>query len=497
MLPLLLLPALAADWPDLSKAPSGSGTLSNDVALVIAIEDYWKLPDVPGARANGEAWTAYFRSRGIGMVKTVYDEEATREEMLSAAEVVRGRRREGGNAWVVYVGHGSPGDGTGALVGADASNTASSLENRALPQSALVDALGAKDGLPVVAVIDACFSGTSAAGRLTGEALQPVRPVTVKAQTATVLVAARGDQYAGPLPGLGRPAFSWLLLGAMRGWGDGNGDGTVSAQEALDWTSDRIAEHVTTRRQEPSGAGELSRHLARGAEPAPDLAALVGDARSASAPVPAPVANTPAPAPAAPASPVTATTRPTASTTTAAAAKGDGSAGPVSAVDTWLKSSAAGFGSAVEGFTSSVAGDDAPADDAPAEDDLVDTGVPARAGGSTFSDRYVGMSAPSLTPGAGQAMACFARPTMVGYALPLSVWDCNREVLSLGVGEYNCVPLTPGQHQLGATAPLTPNGPAATASVNAGEVRYYFVGFSAVATQVVEVSQADFSQVAQ
>lgn len=491
MLPFLLQAAVAADWPDLTKAPSGSGSLSNDVALVIAVEDYWKLPDVPGARANGEAWTAYFRSRGIGLVKTVYDTEATKEDMLAAAEIVRGRRRDGGTAWLVFVGHGSPGDGTGALVGADASGTASSLENRALPQSALLDALGAGEGLPVVAVIDACFSGTSASGRLTGEALQPVRPVTVKASTATVLVAARGDQYAGPLPGLDRPAFSWLVLGAMRGWGDTDGNGTVSAQEALDWTSDRIAEHVSTRRQEPSGAGELSRPLARGSEPAPDLAALVGGARSASAPAsktaPASTASTAGTAPSASTpSPASATSKAEPRATPAST----GTSGPVGAAGEWLKSAASGFGSSVDDAASAW-GAGAPGTEGG------DTGQAPAPAGATFSDRYVGSSAPSLTPAAGQAMACFARPTMVGYALPIAVWDCNREVLALGVGEYNCVPLTPGQHQLGVTAPLTPTGPAATASVGAGQVRYYFVGFSAVATQLVEVSAAEFAAVAQ
>jgi hypothetical protein len=48
-----------------------------------------------------------------------------------------------------------------------------------------------------------------------------------------VLSAGKGDQFAGPLPGLGRPAFSWLVLGALRGWGDADRDGTVTAREAV------------------------------------------------------------------------------------------------------------------------------------------------------------------------------------------------------------------------------------------------------------------------
>jgi hypothetical protein len=271
------LPARASDdgWPDLSKAPrSTSEDLASDAALIISIGDYDHLPDVPGAKTNGDAWAAFLRARGA-VVKQLSDGDATREEMEDAAAIIRGRRRTGGSIWLVFIGHGAPGDGGGALVGADARSTASSLEKRAIGQSDLLELLGSGEGIPVIAVIDACFSGTSQGGRLTRDALQPVRPVTVKAEsTSTLLVAARGDQYAGSLPGLDQPAFSWLTLGALRGWGDRDGNGAVTAQEALDFSADRMAELVTGRRQEPEGTGHLSRTLGKAREKKPDLIAI-------------------------------------------------------------------------------------------------------------------------------------------------------------------------------------------------------------------------------
>ncbi|MFA6315935.1 MAG: SUMF1/EgtB/PvdO family nonheme iron enzyme [Elusimicrobiota bacterium] len=33
-----------------------------------------------------------------------------------------------------------------------------------------------------------------------------------------VLTAAKADQFAGSLPGTKRPAFSYLVLGGLRGW---------------------------------------------------------------------------------------------------------------------------------------------------------------------------------------------------------------------------------------------------------------------------------------
>lgn len=277
---LLTLPLLAAtpeaEWPDLAKAPSGvTEDLGTDLALVISVGDYERLPDVSGAVENGAAWTAYLRARGAS-VEQVSNGDATREGILAAAKRVHDRWRSGGSVWLVFIGHGAPGNGEGALVGADAGPTAASLEQRSVSQLELLDALGASAGVPIFAVVDVGFSGTSAAGALTPEALQPVRALHVSAaETTTLLMAAQADQYAGSLPGLGRPAFSWLVLGALRGWGDRNGDGTVTAQEALDYSADWLAERVTGRTQQPQGAGNLDRPLSREREREPDLSGLV------------------------------------------------------------------------------------------------------------------------------------------------------------------------------------------------------------------------------
>lgn len=307
MLPLLLAlglpgsPALAADdWPRLSLPPSSqSKDLANDAALVIAIDGYEKLPAVPGARATGEEWAAYLKARGATPVTTLFDSDATREEILDAAAVVGGRVKPGGKAWLVFIGHGIPGkDAGGALVAADARGTASSLEANSVMQSELLAALSGASRRKVVAVVDACFSGTSAYGSLTPDALQWAVPQDTRSavpSSATLLLAAGEAQYAGPLPGLGRPAFSWLVLGALRGWGDRDRSGTVTAQEAVDWAADVMAERVRGRRQEPQAIGTVDLGLAAAKERAPELAAA-----APAAPRVLPVTSSPAPPAAAP-----------------------------------------------------------------------------------------------------------------------------------------------------------------------------------------------------
>jgi len=96
---LALAPAAAAaDWPDISKPPPmKAGDGSKDAALVIAIEDYFVAQDIPGAIDNGKAWVSWFNeTRHVGMVKTLVNSQATREEVLLAAEGVASRVKPGG-----------------------------------------------------------------------------------------------------------------------------------------------------------------------------------------------------------------------------------------------------------------------------------------------------------------------------------------------------------------------------------------------------------------
>jgi hypothetical protein len=125
-------------------------------------------------------------------------------------------------------------------------------------------------------ILDACFSGRTANGQPLAAGLQPL--ILVKqaaAPSITVLTAGRSDQFAGPLPGINRPAFSYLVLGALRGWGDANGDGVVTAQEAIDYATKALTVVPIGRVQTPELVG-ASTPLSRNAtETGPSLSAIV------------------------------------------------------------------------------------------------------------------------------------------------------------------------------------------------------------------------------
>ena len=283
----LLLDASAGGWPDLSDAGRlDAGDGSRDVALVVGIENYVFAPDLDGATDNARDWVTWLRdARGVPTVKVLLDTQATREEILDAATGVADRAVAGGRIWVVYIGHGAPsrvGD-DGVLVGVDAQQTAASLEARSVRQGELLDALDV-DGTETVLVVDACFSGKTSSGDL-APGLAPLKAVDASLSSrATVLTAARSDEFAGPLSDGSRPAFSYLVLGALRGWGDRNGDGRVTVREAVDYADDPLFQTVTGRSQSPTWAGS-DLELARGREAGPDLGplAMVTAAPSSSA----------------------------------------------------------------------------------------------------------------------------------------------------------------------------------------------------------------------
>jgi len=281
-----------AEWPDLSVAPASEGGGEQDAAVVVGIENYSFLAPVPGAVDNAKDWYRWLKeTRGVRAVKLLTDGSATRHSILAAVEDAARRVGEGGTLWFVFIGHGAPlADGDdGVLVGATAQQRVVDFFPNTISRSELLDALEQGQQDETLVVLDACFSGRQSGGAALVPDLQPALVSgTWKPKRSTVLTAAKGDQFAGPLPGERRPAFSYLVLGALRGWGDRDGNRRVTVREALDYASDAMFEVVDDRTQTPSllgPGGELV--LARPSRPesGPDLTEFVASASPAPAPL--------------------------------------------------------------------------------------------------------------------------------------------------------------------------------------------------------------------
>ena len=280
---LAALPAIAQpSWPDLSIPAPVEGGGSSDAAIVIGIENYTYVEDIPGAVQNANDWYAWLtrtRKVPLGKVALLRDNDAYRESLLAAVGTTVDKVGDGGTVWLVFIGHGAPSkDGTdGLLLGVDTMQTADSVYARGLTQLELLDVLELGSQERTIVVLDACFSGKTGYGDALVDGLQPLVPrYAVETSEATVISAGRADQFAGPLPGVARPAFSYLLLGGLRGWADADGDRQVTPNEAVSYANDAMYALLRDRTQNPQLQGPGGDTVvSRGGEQGPDLTSMV------------------------------------------------------------------------------------------------------------------------------------------------------------------------------------------------------------------------------
>jgi hypothetical protein len=267
-------------WPSIDEPLPALGGGEADAAVVVGVGDYAFLPDVPGASENAAAWQQWLvRTRGVpvGRVSILRDADATRERIVRQLKKATGDVKPGGTLWFVFVGHGAPAPGgnDGVVLGVDTQQDTDSFGARGVAQQEvqqLVD--GGAQGRAVL-VFDACFSGTTGDGSqplVRGvQATIPVRRPATTTKTTTVLSAS--DSFAGPLPKVGRPAFSYVLLGALRGWGDV--DGAVSIDEAFSFTARSLSSALQGERRAPSLRGAPGDLIVRAAARNLDVDAIV------------------------------------------------------------------------------------------------------------------------------------------------------------------------------------------------------------------------------
>jgi hypothetical protein len=272
-----------ASWPDLAASMEKIGGGQDDAAIIVGVEDYAFVADVPGATKNAKDWYRYFtRVRGTspGNVKLLLGNQATDVGMKSAMKEAAGLVRKGGTLWFVFIGHGAPSEDQkdGLLVGVDAQQSARGLYGRSVAQRELIVLAALGKQQRTVFFVDACFSGRTGSGQALAAGLQPLLPVkqVVGDKRTLIFSAAASDQFAGPLPMLDRPAFSYLMLGGMLGWSDANGDGEVSSKELTRYSQDTLRAVLNDRNQTPAMYPDREEKLSKSAGFAgPDVSAIV------------------------------------------------------------------------------------------------------------------------------------------------------------------------------------------------------------------------------
>ena len=274
MLSLLSISAFAL--PDLSEPVRTSARANEDAAVVIGIEDYFQLPDVPGAVADAKLIVELLaHTRGIPRSRIrVLTSGASREQILAAVDEVA-VLAAGGHAWLYFAGHGaaSPSTGERLLLGDDARPDLAVFEPRAVPVAEVSQRLTGS-GARAVLLLDTCYTGVDRSGEAVFDKrfALPTAMLDTGPQ-ALIWTATTPGEWSGVLPGSGHGAFTWAVAGALRGWADTDADGSVDAAEASAWVAEALLT-LQVRDQHPvmEGSDPASWILVSGdLQPAPEL----------------------------------------------------------------------------------------------------------------------------------------------------------------------------------------------------------------------------------
>lgn len=282
MLWLLAGMAIGADWPDVDQPLRTGAAAGDDAAVVIGIENYPFLTDVPYAARDAEAFSEYLvYTRGVPLRRIQSLEGGDRDQMEDALEKAAADVGKDGVLWVYFAGHGGgdPATGERLLVGdtAKADGAAFARGSISVEEVKRIATAGAAE---VVLVVDACYNGLGRGGEQLGKQRFAVPSYVVDAHPqVTEWFAAGPTELANPLEAVQHGVFTYFMVGALRGWADGElgaADGKVTLEEAEAYVK-RSLKEVGQRGQTPSlvPGGLQVLTVGDGLEEAPDLASLV------------------------------------------------------------------------------------------------------------------------------------------------------------------------------------------------------------------------------
>lgn len=269
--------ALAA--PSFDEPVRSGVTAPGDAALLVGIEDYAFLPDVPHVRRDLAAMSDLLvYTRGIPPEHVVRLDGASVEQMRAGLRRALDARAPDGILWVYFAGHGAadPASGQLLLVGDDARPDPDVFTARSLPVDALLSEL--PDGS--VVMLDTCWAGAARGdGALVPDSRFAVPTYAIEAPPeVTLWTAASPSQVAGAYVPARHGAFTYFAVGALRGWADGELTGTPDGQVDLNEASafmSRALAAVGMTHQTPALSGPTVTRLTSGRlEEGPRLAEL-------------------------------------------------------------------------------------------------------------------------------------------------------------------------------------------------------------------------------
>ncbi len=175
-------------------------------ALVIGISDYYYIGDLRYADSDAISWTNHLQSQGYS-VKTIYNRQATRQEILDELDWLESMEEEGDHVAFVYAGHGghfyeAGYSGSGSMIFA---SDATHNGRGCISDSELSDIFDNFDSEHIFIYFDSCRSGgmneLSGSGRL-------------------LITACDWNEWSYDAPEYGNGAWTyWFLIWGIEGQG--------------------------------------------------------------------------------------------------------------------------------------------------------------------------------------------------------------------------------------------------------------------------------------
>ncbi len=255
LLGLLFVPffAFAKPLPSIDSPLRTGQKAPSDAAVVIGVEDYPFLGEtfhVPYASRDADSFEQFLvYTRGVP-AKQIHrlPGKSTKEEIEAAFEKAASEASD--TLWFYFAGHGAahPKTRDQQLLPADTPKDARFQTPRMIALSnlqAIADRASAKQS---IFVIDACAEETG--DRFAAPVALAVQP----ASRNVLWMAAKFGQRSGVLEPVKHGAFTYALVGALRGWADGElsgkKDGQVTLEEAHQYVI-RSLKEWNVRSQEP------------------------------------------------------------------------------------------------------------------------------------------------------------------------------------------------------------------------------------------------------
>lgn len=225
------------------------GAYSACKALVIGVGRYADPQyDLSYARSDAEAMAELLGNEfGFDQVWTLYDNEATRQNLIRFFEQDLQRTEEDDGLLIFFAGHGREMGGKCYLVPGDA--TLQTIHVTGIPVPYIQELLNRCKARQKVLILDACHSG---AGRDVSTMAAPMMETLSAGKGIYTLTSCDVDELSHEWDEKKQGVFSYYLAEALSGSCPPDGRGQLTVDGIYDWVYDQVTKWATTSRCQQS-----------------------------------------------------------------------------------------------------------------------------------------------------------------------------------------------------------------------------------------------------